>query len=299
MNTNESTEKLILKISLFAGIFFVIVEFLMAIYSKSQSILMDAAFDGSELIVIAASLLLTPLLYKPVTERTPFGYAQCESLFIIVKGFMLVAVTLSLIGSNIQVMLNGGNLINANLVLIFELLLTILSIGVLLVLKYYGKALNSPMITAEIYGWKIDAICGMGVALAFIIPLFLQHTKWIWITPYFDQIVAIILAITMLPEPIKMVFHSMRELLLFAPSEAVIEELKELIEPVCSRYGQCITFLDLVQTGRKTWVSITLENDHEIWYRTELKDIHEAIMELLNQQYEEVYLEIIPELYPQ
>jgi len=201
---------------------FALVEFSMAVFVKSQSILMDAAFDASELVVIVASLLLTPLLYKPITEKRPFGYAQCESLFIIVKGFMLVSVTISLIVSNIQLMLSGGNYVDMNIVSMFELILSVLSLIALLVVKQYSKKLNSPLITAEVVAWKIDVVCGIGVSIAFFIPQFISISQFAWISPYFDQIVAIILALLMLPEPIKMVIKSLNDILLFAPKDEFV-----------------------------------------------------------------------------
>ncbi len=294
MSQSERAEKLILRISLIAGILFVILELSMAVFIKSQSILMDAAFDASELIVIVASLLLTPLLYKPITEKHPFGYAQCESLFIIVKGFMLISVTVSLIFNNIQVMLSGGSSINMTIVSLFEFILSTLSFLVLLVLKHYSKKLNSPMIEAEITGWKIDVVCGIGVSVAFLIPNFITNTGFKWIAPYFDQIVAIILAILMLPEPIKMVVKSFREILLFAPSDEIVEDVRDIIKPICENNNLEIIFIDILQTGRKTWVSITLRNNNQNWFVSELRKTHHAILSKLQDEFEDLTLELIP-----
>ena len=63
MNEKQKYEKIILKISLYAGMAFVVVELLMSLWSNSQAILMDAVFDAAELIVIGLSLFLTPLFY--------------------------------------------------------------------------------------------------------------------------------------------------------------------------------------------------------------------------------------------
>ena len=108
MNEKQKYEKIILKISLYAGMAFVVVELFMSLWSSSQAILMDAVFDAAELIVIGLSLFLTPLFYQPVSEKKPYGYSQFESVFIIVKGFMLISVTIGLITNNIQILLQGG-----------------------------------------------------------------------------------------------------------------------------------------------------------------------------------------------
>ena len=87
MSQSETTERKILLISFAAGLTFAIIEFFMGIYSHSQSVLMDAAYDASELLIIGFTLFLTPLFHKPITEKHPFGYLQVESIFVVYKSF--------------------------------------------------------------------------------------------------------------------------------------------------------------------------------------------------------------------
>lgn len=56
VDEKQKYEKIILKISLYAGMAFVVVELFMSLWSSSQAILMDAVFDAAELIVIGLSL---------------------------------------------------------------------------------------------------------------------------------------------------------------------------------------------------------------------------------------------------
>ena len=158
MNEKQKYEKIILKISLYAGMAFVVVELLMSLWSNSQAILMDAVFDAAELIVIGLSLFLTPLFYQPVSEKKPYGYSQFESVFIIVKGFMLISVTLGLITNNIQILLQGGRHLDYGQISAFEFILAFFSLLVLFFMRYFHKKTVSPTVEEEIYGWKIDFI---------------------------------------------------------------------------------------------------------------------------------------------
>ena len=79
MDEKQKYEKIILKISLYAGMAFVVVELFMSLWSSSQAILMDAVFDAAELIVIGLSLFLTPLFYQPVSEKKPYGRPAVKS----------------------------------------------------------------------------------------------------------------------------------------------------------------------------------------------------------------------------
>ena len=117
----EKKEKAILLLSFFSGLAFAVAEFIFAIYSRSQSALTDAVYDASELVFIALLLFLTPLFHKPVSEKHPYGYFQVESIFVIVKGVMMLSVTLGVSAEVISSALTGGNPVDATQVAIFQL----------------------------------------------------------------------------------------------------------------------------------------------------------------------------------
>ncbi len=289
-------EQTVLLISLFASVAFVLAELFMALYSGSRSVWMDAAFDGVELIITGISVLLAPLLYQPVTERRPFGFSQCESLFLIVKGLMLALVTGGLILDNIQLMLHGGNQIDTGLIAGFEWAVALGSVAILLLLRYYSRVLSSPMLAAELYGWKVDCISSGCVAAAFMLPALFRGTPLEAVTPYFDQIVAIALSLTILPQPIRMVIESLRELLLFAPPRKTVETLHSQVAAICAECGMQMDFLDMVQTGRKTWVEVTVRCAGDDVKISHLKELYRRILPLLQEQFEQVDLEILPAL---
>ena len=222
----EKQEQIVMRISFWSGVLFALAELIMSIFSKSQSVLADTVYDSTELIVIGLTIYIIPLFYKPVTEKHPFGYAQLESIVILLKGFMFIAVMLALIMNNIQIMMNGGNEVDHMQVSMFETILTCFSALILLVLMRINKKVTSPTVDVEIYGWKIDVFSSVGVSIAFFLSSFLVHTPLSFISPYFDQIVAIVLALGMMKEPIQMIGDSFRSLMLLSPDE---EEVLSLI----------------------------------------------------------------------
>ena len=71
-------------------------------------------------ITWTANATATPtLLYKPVTEKHPYGYAQVESLFLLVKYSVLLALTCNLMIENIKLLLHGGHDVDAGSIAIF------------------------------------------------------------------------------------------------------------------------------------------------------------------------------------
>ena len=67
-------EKRILRLSFLGSVLFILAEGVMAWYTHSHSLWTDCLFDSADLVMIGPFMVLVPLLYKPVTEKHPYGY---------------------------------------------------------------------------------------------------------------------------------------------------------------------------------------------------------------------------------
>ena len=140
-----------------------------------------------------------------------------------------------------------------------------------------NRRVDSPLIKAELLGWKIDVCSSIGVAAAFLCAGLLADTSLAWLSPYVDQIIAIVIAMIMLPQPWRMMKDAFRSLILFAPEE----------EP---------TFYNIIQTGRKLWVEIYIRNDTNMINVTQLAAIQKQLSSSLQDIYDDVYVEITPDI---
>ena len=70
----EILEEKILLLSFLSGVCFVIVELFYAIYSHSQSTLMDALYDASELVFIVLLLFLTRCFICRFLKNIPMDF---------------------------------------------------------------------------------------------------------------------------------------------------------------------------------------------------------------------------------
>lgn len=288
-------EKKALKISMYGSIFFVIAECLMALHTASQSILMDAVYGAADLIMVVVSIRIVPLLYRPATEKHPFGFSQFEAIFITMKGSMLTAVTVGLVMNNIQIMLNGGNDVTFSRVAIFELFAAVICGGILLALIKLNKKLRSPIVHTEINAWVIDIAASLGLAAAFVLPA-IVHTDWMeWFTPYLDQAVAITLSALILPVPIKTVISGLRDIFLLAPEVEAVNRIKEVGERVLEPYHFEQTVYDVIKTGRKIWISIYFKSPDDTISVSAIIKAHKELERELKKEYFDLYVELIPE----
>ena len=295
-NNNLKTEKRILHISLAGSIAFLIAEMLFAMITRSMAILMDCVYDLADLIMIGPFLALVPLLYKPETEKRPYGFSQIESLFVLIKYMILLTVDTVLIVESIQLILHGGNKVNASTVAIFELCVSAGCLIMYIMLTRMNKKFSTPSLKAELFIWKLDAASTMAVGLAFILGLILNHTKFAFIVPYVDPSIAIILAIALIKEPLTMIFNSIRNLILFAPEKEITERVREIAQKEMDNYGFTVTFLDIIRAGRKLWIEVYFRSESQSIALADLKSANQDISEELRKEFDNISLEIIPDI---
>jgi len=291
--SEELLEKRILLLSFLSGVGFVIVELIYAIYSHSQSTLMDALYDASELVFIILLLFLTPLFHRPISEKHPYGFFQVESFFILIKNIMMTSVTVSVLTSVIEKLLSGGNSIDKGQVSLFQLMLGVASLIILLIMKWMSRKISSPTVKAEILGWKLDVAYSLGMSLAFFIAVQLQNTSLGFLSPYFDQIIAIVVMIFMVPETIKMLVSAFRELFLFSPEQKTVDRIKEISGKILENYSFTPVFYDISRTGRKMWVSIYFQVEMDSICVKYIQEANKSLNEKISQEFPDASCEII------
>ncbi len=289
-------ERKAMSVSLYGNLFFVVVELVMAIITGSQAVLLDAVYDGIEFFMLLPSIFMIPLLYKPSDEKYPFGHMQMETVFLVIKGITMTAVTIGLISNSINILFSGGRTVEFGTVAWFELTACILGIAVTIYLKRKNRNMNSPLITVEMQGWKIDSVISSGMTLAFLLPSLITFDWFERVTPYLDSVITIILSMIMLPVPIKTVVTGVRDLLLISPEEETVNEIKKLTEPIILESGCSELYYDIVRTGRKLWISayITLNKDELSVRRFQI--LQTRCIAALSEEYADFYFELLPEI---
>lgn len=292
----QKREKSAMSVSLYGNLVFVVIELVMALVTDSQAVLLDAVYDGVEFCMLLPSIFLIPLLYKPSNEEHPFGYMQIETIFVVVKGITMTAVTFGLIFNNINLMLHGGHIVSFHTVAGFELFACILGIIVTVYLYYKNKQMESPLINMEMQGWRIDSFISLGMTVAFLLPMLIPFDWFQHIVPYLDQLITIVLSLVMIPTPIHTVITGIRDLMLIPPEEETIDDIKETIEPIIGVYGHKNLYYDIVRTGRKLWISVYISFEKDIVSLSKFKRLQDQCIKALASKYSDFYFELLPDI---
>ena len=92
-----------------------------------------------------------------------------------------------------------------------------------------------------------------------------------------------------------MIFQSIKNLVLFAPDEEVVGKIREIVGSHMKDYPYEVTFLDVIQTGRKLWVEVYIGNQTDVIHISKLHRVRDEIRQELKHKYDQVYIEIIPD----
>lgn len=287
-------ENKILKLSLTGTIIFTVVEVIAAVLLGSKTVIADGIFDLFDLMLLLPMFILVPFLYKPVSENKPYGFSQIESLLVLLKYTVLLVVVINMIVSNVKILLNGGHTVDAFSVLMYESTLCFFCILMLLFLRHLSRSYSSLMIQSELYLWKVDVVSTLGISVAFLFQLLLANTKLKFIIPYIDSSVAIVVSLFLLKEPVVQIFKTLRELVLFSPEKKIMDEIRIVVKEDIKTYDYSLDFLDVTQTGRKTWIEVYVKSKSDIIKVKDFKNIQEHIIKDLENKFDQISVEIIP-----
>ena len=296
--TKEEIETKVLRLSFIGSCLLSGSEIIMALILRSYAVMMDGIFDSAELVMMGPFLVLVPLLYKPVNERHPYGYSQVESFFLIIKYSVLLTLMLLLINTNVHVIMSGGNRVNPSMIAVYEMLLGAASVFMYLMLAHISRKYESPTVHAELYLWKTDIVGSCGIAVAFLAQYVLGDTVLAAFAPYMDSAVAIVMSVLLLREPVSEIVRGFKQMLLFSPPEDVMRRVHEVVNKNLEGLPYRATFIDVIQTGRKTWIEVYLKENLD----TSLIDVRhwtkmrEYVIEDLKDDFDQIYVEFIPDL---
>ena len=205
----------------------------------------------------------------------------------------MLSVTGGVSATIVESALNGGNSVNGFVVSVFQMALGLASLVVFMIIKKLNKSVTSPTIQAEILGWKIDIFYSFGMSAAFLLSLFLQKTSLSFIVPYFDPIIAVFVIVFMLPEVVKMLWRSIKDLFLFSPEDEVLDKIKTTCQTILHKNEFKDEFFDVTKTGRHLWIAVYFKIDEQYLSVEKLKQVSLQVNNELSKDFQDCTCELI------
>ena len=231
MKEREKEIKRITIIGAVANTILSIIKVLVGIFGKSAAMIADGIHSLSDLVSDAVVLIFTHISSKGKDKRHAFGHGKFETLATLIVSIILMIVAAILMSEGIQSILdvlNGKTIPAPGRIALWAAIVSI----VIKELLYQatvkvGKNVNSPIVIANAWHHRSDALSSIGAFIGIAGAIFLGD-KW----TILDPIVSCGISIFIIVIAIKMALPCLEELLESSLPEEVEKEIIEITQSV-------------------------------------------------------------------
>ncbi len=182
------------------------------LWTDSCTLLIEAFLYIVDAAVAIVSLVIVRTLESPPDERFPFGYHKLEPAVVNASATLLIAGSLIAVLLAIQDIRHPDNIAAYPIALGFAATATIISASLWLRIRAAQNAVGSPLLKTEALTWGIAAIESVGVLASYAVAWVLERQsgsglQWL---AFVDPVMAIILGIAILKEPLKTLTGKLR-----------------------------------------------------------------------------------------
>ena len=252
----DTTERQGIRISLIGALIFAMLGLSFAIWSESQAVLLDGAFNLITAVMVLFAMRITRLLGEPESAARPAGYVALEPLYILIKGAILLILTLFVMASNVIILLRGGNELKLGIIVIYIGIAVLGNFIVWILISLKQKKVSSPLLEIEKQNWLVNGLISTAIGVSFLLVLIFRNGALKSIVPYVDQIVVLAVGLITLPVPIQAIRAGLKELLLFGAGESVQQNAEKIIGGYLPDNEVKQWKIYVLKTGRKYWISL-------------------------------------------
>jgi predicted Co/Zn/Cd cation transporter (cation efflux family) len=291
-----SLERGAAKLSIVSRCVLIAVELFIIYFTSSQAILIDAGFDIAELATVILGFWLVPKWFSSPSEKRPFGLAQGESWLVIVRTLIQIAMSIMFIVMNVLIITSGGNDVKLDEAALLEFGSAVLSVFVLIALKNKNKKLESPSVDADIESWSVDIYTSVGIAVALFLTALLNEETFGWLIPHLDPIIAILFTVITFADPLRKIVKQFKNMTLIEASPETVNKVNEAVASVIEKHKLGTPETYILETGRKTWVSVYIANDTDEISKERYAKAQHEIFDALTEDFIDLFVEVLPEI---
>ncbi|AZF03586.1 MULTISPECIES: cation diffusion facilitator family transporter [unclassified Pseudomonas] len=271
-------EQVLLKQSTILMFVVAIVAVATGVASGSQSILFDGFFSLIATLIKVLMLITAKLIARGSNLRFQFGFWHLEPMVLLIEGSFLLLISVYAFLSGIFGIINGGRVIELNLVIPFAAVLSVVSISYFLYIRHRNRTLKSSLIQFDNVSWLVDAMLSVGLLVSFLAALLLKQQGYAEWAVYVDPMILILLALCMLMPAFKILKPALRDVLGVAPDQ-LDEKVRKVMDETQIEHG-FIEYVSYVQKhGRARFIEIhiVLPTEHQLRGVGQLDRIREEI----------------------
>ena len=255
---NQIIEQKTLLISLYGVGVSVFSGLLYGIYLESNAIILDGIFSSFSFIGTGLNWLTSRVVMRSPDEKFQYGYTHFEPLAQVVNALMMLIVCFYAFINGALGILKGDKIVVSSHGLSYALFMTLFCLGIWCFERYKYKKTKSELIAVDATEWLIDllfsGILFMGFSLAFLLqdtyPSLVQHI---------DNILVCLMAVVLIPIPIKILSKNVRQVLRMTGAENIITpKIEKVLEELEKTEDVKDFSTHIVKSGRAYFIEINI-----------------------------------------
>jgi cation diffusion facilitator family transporter len=233
-----------------------VVGIIFAAVSRSQAIMLDGLFNLSYLATGLFTLKVAALVQQGDDERFPFGYAFFEPLVNGMKGVLVLGVSIMAMVGAVQALFSGGRAIAAGTAITYGIFATTACCLLALLTHRGAKRSGSPLVIADAENWLVNGAISSAVLLAFISILIIRNTSLMFLVPYIDPCLVLVVVLISMSVPVRMAWQALMELLNRTPSQKILHEVEDIVKKCMTHLPVQKLYVRVIQPGRSRMVLV-------------------------------------------
>lgn len=257
--------------SVLLNIFLAVIKIFGGLKGKSNALVADGFNSLSDVVSSMAILLGIQLSNMPEDEDHPYGHEKIESIIGIMVGLFVVITAFEIGRGAVEDLFNGNNKnIPSFTTIYFALISVVVKYGMYFYKMKVGQATKNAALIADARDSKSDVFSSGGVIIGILLS--------IYISPVFDTIVSIVVAVLILKEGVSTILET-SNVILDKQEEDFIKSIEEYIHK--NTKIKNVHDIYMRRSGNKIFLSmdIRVDKDMTVYQAHHLADtLEESIM---------------------
>ena len=232
----ESQEILALRLSLLLVILFAAGAVLVAMYSDSATMSLEATSAVVDIVVSSLAVFVARKVRAPANHRYQFGYAKYEPLMTTVEGVLMAGVCTAAILYSVRDILHPDPVHHAWFVVVYSAVSFAVSVIFGIWMRRVGKREGSSLVRAEGELRIAEGWLALGVCVAFVVSIALGRIWKLDASAHVDPAVCIVLSLILLKKPFDVLRDSISDLVDANPYAETINTLEASARAVAERF---------------------------------------------------------------
>lgn len=257
MRLRSELEARLLWTSLSATLLIAGLGILFGLLARSTAILFDGFFSLLDVAVTWLTLKVARLVAGQGDHRFQYGFWHLEPLVIALKASVLIFLVAYALLSSVNSLFKGGYEPEFGIALAYALGAAAISLGMWWWMRQQAERIDSGLVRLDVKAWLMTALINVALLVAFGAAMAMEGTGAAGWIPYVDPAVLAVLALVLLPLPLREARESLGEILMISPPD-VSDSVRAVMADFVARHG----FLDyrsyISKAGRARFIEVAV-----------------------------------------